>query len=139
MEESQYVLLYVSTLSADTPVTEVANITRHARVRNAERGITGVLAFDGMTFVQLLEGHEPELRALLEHLRRDPRHVDFELLRFRPEAGPRRLSVWSMGYHLTDSEDDALERFRGLNDDAALHAFDQMAAGLDVGAGAAPS
>lgn len=133
--DPHHVLLYVSTLSADAPVTEVAAITRQARAHNAQHRITGMLAFDGMTFVQLLEGGEAELTALLDRLRADPRHVDFELLCFEPATQPRRHPGWSLGYHPFDTEDDALERFRGLRGDDALRAFDRIAADLDADVG----
>ena len=45
---SLYEILYVSTLAPEAPLSVVGDIAAKARQANAERGITGLLIFDGM-------------------------------------------------------------------------------------------
>ncbi len=131
-----YTLLYLSTMAPDAEVSAVGEITRQGRVSNAERGITGLLVFDGSSFLQCLEGSEPALSLLLQRLRSDPRHVGLLVLSWQPLGSRRRHMGWDLGYQLVNDDGDALERFRNHRGDEALAAYDHLVLRLDL---AAPS
>ncbi|WP_311221947.1 MULTISPECIES: BLUF domain-containing protein [unclassified Acidovorax] len=116
-----YEILYISTLSQGQPLSAVAHIAGHARWHNQQCGITGLLVFDGQRFGQQIEGPELEVRALLERIRSDPRHIYVEVLHDAPLAA-RRFQNFSLGFS-TLEDDTALERLETLRGPAALRAF----------------
>lgn len=72
-------LTYISLASLDLTARDLADILEVARRRNALEGITGLLIFNGVRFLQVVEGDEEAIRHLAEILRRDPRHTAFEI------------------------------------------------------------
>ena len=94
-------VLYVSTLSPDSPVTVVSQIAAKARTANEAAGVTGLLVFDGMRFCQQIEGPRKQVLGLIERIRQDPRHVNVEILHHAPLA-KRRFRRFSLGYVTVD-------------------------------------
>jgi len=119
-----YEVLYVSTLSVDQPLTVVHAIAARARIHNRERGITGLLVFDGARFCQQLEGPEAAVRTLMQHIREDPRHIYVEVLHDAPLA-QRRFQQFSLGFCTID-EGTALDHLETLRGRAALQAFQAL-------------
>lgn len=119
MSEHLYEVLYLSRLAADTAIGEIAPIVRSARVRNALRGVTGTLVFDGQRFCQLLEGAEDEVRPLMQRIAADPRHVQVNVLFLRMHAGARRFPGWSLGYALAQ-EPGSLDALHGVAGQSAV-------------------
>ena len=88
-------LTYTSRARLDLTAKDLADIQSTARTLNALDGITGLLAFDGTRFLQIVEGAEDAIDSLVERLRRDPRHSGFEIRDERfVEAGS--FPDWSM-------------------------------------------
>jgi hypothetical protein len=89
---SQY--LYIST--APTLAREDVDAILAASARNNPvRGITGLLLFNGRNFLQLIEGDEDELAALMETITADPRHSGVSVLDHRTVAA-RVCPDWAM-------------------------------------------
>lgn len=88
-------LIYVS--RATGPVTEAGlrRIVDAARMLNRRRDLTGLLAFSGSHFLQVLEGDAAALDRLLESIRRDARHAGVTVLE-RGEIAGRRFGDWAM-------------------------------------------
>ncbi len=89
---SQY--LYISTapsLSRD----EVGSILASSARNNPERGITGLLLYNGRNFLQLLEGEEAELVDLMVRISHDPRHAGVSMLE-RKTIERRACPEWAM-------------------------------------------
>lgn len=123
-------ILYVSKLAADAPIRVVADIAVKSRSANHSRDITGLLVFDGMHFCQQFEGSDVEVSALMERIRRDPRHTNVEVLHHGPLA-KRRFRSFSLGY--TSVEDvEELQRLEQLQGQAAIDAFAAMLSSLDI-------
>lgn len=74
---------------------QMSDILDEARAGNARDHITGVLTSVGGFFVQIIEGPEPQIDALMKKLGKDARHTDLEVLERRVVA--RRLfGDWDM-------------------------------------------
>lgn len=89
---SQY--LYISTaptLSRD----EVDAILATSARNNPAREITGLLLYNGRNFLQLIEGEEEELVALMLRITEDPRHSGITVLDRRAIA-QRTCPDWAM-------------------------------------------
>ena len=125
-----YQVLYVSTLSPDHPLSVVADIAHRARVRNAERGITALLAFDGQNFCQLLEGERKPVLSLTERIRSDARHVGVEVLYHGPLQA-RRFKDFQLAFTNGD-EETSFSHLEALDGSAALAAFERLRAALPL-------
>ncbi|MBU7579508.1 MAG: BLUF domain-containing protein [Porphyrobacter sp.] len=89
---SQY--LYISTaptLSRD----EVDAILATSARNNPARGITGLLLYNGRNFLQLIEGEEEELVALMLRITEDARHSGITVLD-RRAIEARACPDWAM-------------------------------------------
>jgi hypothetical protein len=68
-------LTYTSRASLDLSAADLAAIQDTARHLNALDGITGLLVFDGVRFLQIVEGSEEAIDSLVDRLR-DERTVE---------------------------------------------------------------
>jgi hypothetical protein len=59
----------------------VEGIVGQAKAANRAQGITGVLGFDGLQIIQILEGEDDAVDPLFERISRDERHFDVVVLR----------------------------------------------------------
>jgi hypothetical protein len=89
---SQY--LYIST-APTLPREEVEAILATSARNNPARGITGLLLFNGRNFLQLLEGEEGEVAALMQTITADPRHSGVSVLD-RRSIEQRACPDWAM-------------------------------------------
>lgn len=96
-------LAYVSRASLDLTERDLLDILRSARNRNALEGITGLLVFNGVRFLQIVEGSEEAIDALVSRLRADPRHNGFEV-RDERKVLFRSFADWSMQLVKVDSD-----------------------------------
>lgn len=97
MSSSTVRLVYASRSLGNATLSELTDMLARARERNAEHGVTGVLAFDSRYFLQLLEGERSAVNATYNRITQDPRHGDITLLVY--EQGVERLfAEWSMGW-----------------------------------------
>jgi hypothetical protein len=89
---SQY--LYIST-APTLSRNEVEAILATSARNNPARGITGLLLYNGRNFLQLIEGEEEELVALMLKITEDPRHSGISLLD-RRSIEQRTCPDWAM-------------------------------------------
>jgi hypothetical protein len=66
--------VYISTATADLSQADIDNILEASAKNNPGRKITGFLVFNGRNFLQLVEGPEASLLALMADINRDQRH-----------------------------------------------------------------
>jgi len=78
---------------------EIEGLTAAARARNDALGISGILLFDGLHFIQVLEGPDAAVDELFESISRDRRHCHVVRL-LRDHAPSRRFA--SAGMELLD-------------------------------------
>jgi hypothetical protein len=93
-------VFYISRCDHTVTPTDVRRIIGSSQLRNRRRGVTGLLAYSGRHFAQLVEGSAAEVDGLLDSISGDPRHQQMKVLQ-RLESVPRRFGDWSM--HLVDS------------------------------------
>ena len=124
-------LLYISDLSLTAPHDAIASIANRSRHRNLADEITGLLAFDGSRFVQLVEGPLDAITRLLQRLRADKRHSAMEILALRA-VSRLRFPGWSLAYTSLDPKNLGIHSLRGLKSLAALEVFDTILPTLTV-------
>lgn len=96
-------LIYTSRANLDLTARELNAIHQSARHSNALDGITGILIFNGVNFLQVLEGSSNAVEAMLERLRRDPRHSSLEVRDHR-RIDRRQFPQWSMELVRVDTD-----------------------------------
>lgn len=96
-----YRLIYVSTARINLDDRDIAGIVSASRSRNEAAGITGLLAYNGSNFMQLVEGPTDAVLTLYERLGRDERH--FGLVKISGEAVDERVcGDWAMMLSLAE-------------------------------------
>lgn len=93
-------LIYVSRAATTFRAEELAGLASHAATANAARAVTGMLAYNGEHFMQLLEGPEPAVAAIMVRIAADSRHSNLVVIR-RDERAARECPDWSMRSFLT--------------------------------------
>jgi hypothetical protein len=86
---------YTSLAALDLDEEQLRSIHEAALALNGIDGISGLLLFNGIHFLQWIEGPPDAVDELIERLRRDPRHSGFEI-RDERMADERIFGGWSM-------------------------------------------
>jgi uncharacterized membrane protein (DUF373 family) len=106
-------VLYISSAIEPFSTKDLLGLLQVCRESNAASGVTGMLLYGNGTFLQVLEGEEKVIDDLVDRIRKDPRHTDFQILHRHP-IERRQYSDWSMGFkRLSDRE---LQGIEGLRD-----------------------
>ncbi len=81
---------------------DVENIARSSSENNMAQNITGILFFKNGEFLQIIEGREKDLRAVMKRIENDTRHENVTYVIDEPikEAG---FQTWSMHFLDLDS------------------------------------
>lgn len=95
---NHYQALYISHAQHPMNEQELIDLLQQARAHNEKEGITGVLLYVNKIFVQLLEGEQKKVEALIEKIKKDPRHEGMVMLTQGPSAFPRICPEWKMGF-----------------------------------------
>ncbi len=81
-------LIYRSRAVDTMNAQDLTDLLTPARARNAALDVTGIMLFDGVHFVQLLEGPDEAVSHLFDSIRRDDAHKNVVLL--MQDQGPAR-------------------------------------------------
>jgi hypothetical protein len=108
MPEPLRQIVYISAARPDLQTRDLQEIFTASAAANAGRGITGLLLYRDLEFMQVLEGPPAEIEGLYLRICRDPRHTTIIKLldRLIPE---REFPDWAM--QLVDAR-GALTEFR---------------------------
>ncbi|MDN8548145.1 BLUF domain-containing protein [Microbacterium sp. NM3R9] len=110
-------VLYTSTAHAPFGDEDLRALLEQSRASNADRDLTGMLLYRGGRFVQVLEGPEDTVRALVERIGADPRHGGMRVLIEQP-IPHREFAEWTMGYQpIAETTGTAPTGFRDTFDD----------------------
>ena len=88
-------LMYTSLARREFGTSELEAIHGSARELNRAAGITGLLVFNGIHFLQIVEGKHRAAEELLKRLRADPRHSGLEV-RDERRVPRRSFPEWPM-------------------------------------------
>jgi len=128
-------LAYLSTATRRMSDDDLLDILRAARRFNTAQGITGMLTYFGDTFVQVLEGEQETVLALMQHIQQDTRHRSVTVTRTR-EITERAFTEWAMAFVNGDRFQDEAGVHPGLapsfSADAILAHADRADALMDT-------
>lgn len=100
-------LVYVSTAAPGVKEPEVQRILARSRSNNARDLLTGMLYFDGLRFMQVLEGAPERLESAYARITADPRHRALVVVS-RRTIETREFGNWAMAYGLSYGEREGL-------------------------------
>lgn len=87
-------VLYLSRATQAFEKEQLQEIEEKSATNNAKLGLSGYLYFDGVHFLQYMEGEEKLVDPLLEIIRDDPRHAF--LCETEEKINEKRFPEWSM-------------------------------------------
>lgn len=96
-------LIYSSIASQEVDFKSVGDILTHAVSKNKEKGITGMMVYDGHKFLQCIEGDESEIDGLYQKIANDFRHHALHIIGEKLDK-QRVFSQWNMGYLNNEQE-----------------------------------
>ena len=96
-----FCLVYASSATTLFSPSQLTGLLSTCHAHNSQLGVTGMLLYKDVNFMQALEGEERMVRDLYAKISRDPRH-DGILTLWQGAVPARQFPDWSMG-------------FRGLN------------------------
>ena len=119
MTEQLTFIVYASRAVEPFDHDDLVDLLSQSRENNSRDGITGMLVYRDLDFIQILEGPDAAVRALLERIGRDPRHTDVRVL-LEEQTTERKYAAWSMGYEPTvpgDGSDGAVDALQAADGD----------------------
>jgi len=93
---------YVSKAVGEWKTEDHDALLKHARGRNTDDGISGLLIFCNGWFLQVVEGPDAPVAALLARIADDPRHSDVAMI-YNQEIDEPVFPDWSMGFEKVDT------------------------------------
>lgn len=114
---------YISTATSAMSTQDLLALLQQSRKNNADNGVTGMLLYGNGTFLQVLEGDERAVDALIANIRKDPRHTNLKMLH-RKTVERRQYSDWSMGFkRISDKELQNVEGLRDFSENDFSHNY----------------
>jgi hypothetical protein len=105
--------IYASAAARPFSTSDLAELLRSSRERNARLGLTGMLLYAEGSFLQVLEGAGASVDALVGKIEADPRHEQVTVI-IREPIARRAFSDWSMGFYAATRSE--LDGIAGVND-----------------------
>ena len=101
-------IIYCSQASHDFAADELVGLLELSRRNNEAAGLSGMLLYSSMSFLQVLEGDAAALAATYARIGVDDRHTNLRLL-LDAEVTAALFPDWTMGFEHVDDEDLAEE------------------------------
>lgn len=112
-----YQVIYSSKASAPLTLADLQVILVDARAGNEARNVTGALIFVDGYFLQVLEGEQDTVLALVRNIVADSRHTDVKVFH-EMEVDRRMFGTWRMAY--VDATAEQLSAWAGLPGTASI-------------------
>ncbi len=107
-------LIYGSAATQNMTEADLVALLQHAREKNQRMNITGMLLYANGNFLQVLEGDEARVNALMSTIARDPRHRNV-MVYARRAITEREFGGWEMGFLDVGGDNPSLRKIDGYN------------------------
>ncbi|MEQ9169805.1 MAG: BLUF domain-containing protein [Rhodospirillales bacterium] len=97
-------VLYHSRATREMSTQDLRDLLAQARDLNQAHGITGLLFYVELHFMQCIEGAAADIGQLVDNIRADDRNTAFDIL-FDRDIPTRAFPGWSMGWRAFDIDD----------------------------------
>lgn len=111
-------LVYCSVASRVMSTEDLHGLLDHARKKNASLGVTGILLYGEKTreFIQLLEGEDDCIEALLSVITADDRHSSVDVM-YQGPIKERSFADWSMAFRTLDEIAPSIQALQDVRAD----------------------
>lgn len=106
-------IIYASSATEAFSKEALSELLKKSRKKNHEAGISGILLYKDGNFLQVLEGEQSALDALIGTISRDPRHSGLLVYSKKP-IEQREFPNWSMAFR--DIQDPELASLPGYSE-----------------------
>ena len=106
-------IAYISSSIQPMATDALLTLLQQCLTNNLRQAITGMLMYGNGTFLQVLEGDEKSVAALVDKIGKDSRHSGIAILH-RKSIERREYRDWSMAFKRVSEE--ALQHIEGLHD-----------------------
>ncbi|MGI9486521.1 MAG: BLUF domain-containing protein [Geminicoccaceae bacterium] len=89
--------VYASAASTPFDSSDLEDLLAKARANNEKVNVTGMLLYHDGSFLQVLEGEEDDVEAVVSKIKQDDRHCNVMKL-YRGEIDAPNFADWSMGF-----------------------------------------
>lgn len=96
-QQSLLELVYSSVTPEPMSLDGVRELLEHARKKNSETGVTGLLCYDNKHFLQIIEGETDVIMDLFHAIQADTRHEGIRILH-EGDIEKRAFPDWKMAY-----------------------------------------
>jgi hypothetical protein len=100
-EASMKSILYVSVADPALVSDDIYQLVGNAQQRNAADNVSGIMLYNGLNFLQLIEGDEATIDNCFARINADPRHSGVITLRDET-CTVREFPKWAMRYSLVE-------------------------------------
>lgn len=122
-------IAYTSRAVGAHTTADLEELCSWSAANNRQIGVTGLLVFDGVRYIQLIEGEVAVVRQLMATIARDPRHENIFNI-FDGPTSERAFESWDLtcvGFRNTMSSlqllKDVKEKLRNVRDVKVLSSF----------------
>ena len=111
-----YELIYTSIAPQGLSEEALIDILIHARVKNKQLGISGILIYHQREIIQILEGEKSVVEALFQTIVEDVRHTRVGVF-YEGDIQEKAFKDWSMAFKSLDEEavNKITRGYEGLN------------------------
>ncbi|CDK98692.1 protein of unknown function [Magnetospirillum gryphiswaldense MSR-1 v2] len=103
-------IIYASAEAKRMTNSELTELLEKAREKNEQLNITGFLLYDDSSFLQVLEGPDAAVEAVMGAIMRDDRHTNIRLLS-QKQIAEREFGEWAMAFAVPEGDAPSCDGF----------------------------
>jgi hypothetical protein len=97
-------VVYISSATQQFSPEALEELLARARANNERSGITGILLYHDLSFLQIIEGTRDDVDRLMARIRRDPRHASLRIVQDE-SISERDFKSWAMACRLASADE----------------------------------
>ena len=97
-------VVYISSATQHFSTEALEELLVRARANNERNGITGILLYHDLSFLQIVEGTRDEVDRLMTRIRRDPSHTSLRIVQDE-RISERDFKSWAMACRVANAEE----------------------------------
>ena len=95
-------VVYISSATQHFSAEALEELLARARANNERSGITGILLYHDLSFLQIIEGTRDDVDRLMARIRRDPSHSSMRIVQDE-SISERDFKSWAMACRLASA------------------------------------
>lgn len=97
-------VVYISSATRHFSPEAIEDLLARARANNERTGITGILIYHDLSFLQIVEGTRDDVDRLMARIKRDPSHTSLRIVQDE-SISERDFKSWAMACRVASAEE----------------------------------